>query len=524
MNLDALPDDILLLIWDRLAEGPLGEVAMFPHTIRAPLLRACRRFYRLFLPHLYKHYRFQQSIIPLRSGYIIPPSIPTFTQFVLRNRVVRASIQKLDAGSWFVGQASYDKPGVIPALVERGLALACIPADDVAHWRRALLLGHDDLWISLLLILLPNLRSLQLKIPGMIPEERTYLEDIVERVLDRRIPTKALHQLTHLHVSFDFPCHNIHLSRFIPWTQLPSIRYFRMSAALDNFEGRKLFVPPPKPSGLTHIDLFASNCINSLTNLLTACKRLESFKYNHHDQLVWDSQFHITMRSHAEVPREQWISPEEHDTMMWLAGESILDPPRFYDALFKHRSTLRTLWLTLTPNVSKQDEDRPSSRGSPKLLGSLSEFTALTQLRVRLHNLLEFPHDDVTLPPVTPLLDLLPSSLESVLIEECPRPSLSVVIEQLRSLVKHRYSHFPHLKKLIIQQPAHESNQTPHPLPVVMPGSATDVTLGLSANKWADLDIEPSVYLALLDLKRDFDQVGVKFVVVDKNEWRFRFI
>jgi hypothetical protein len=80
--------------------------------------------------------------------------------------------------------------------------------------------------------------------------------------------------------------------------------------------------------------------------------------------------------------------------------------------------------------------------------GSLVDFTALKEVRVRLPNLLDIRYQNE---PTTPLMECLPSSLETLYIEECEERYLGMLVSQLQAVIKNRRTRFPQLRRVDIE-------------------------------------------------------------------------
>ena len=151
-----------------------------------------------------------------------------------------------------------------------------------------------------------------------------------------------------------------------------------------------------------------------MESLIASCSSLKTFKYQHSDS-------HL----HAEG----------------------YQPSAFYRSLAGSKDTLQTLWLdtcghhlpfTITGANETHDE----------WFGSLAEFTALKDMRIRLPNLLDVRYQPE---PSTPLPEILPQSLESLFIEGCKENSVPMLLRQVQMLVNKRKSQFPSLQRVDIE-------------------------------------------------------------------------
>ncbi|PWY67934.1 hypothetical protein BO70DRAFT_417662 [Aspergillus heteromorphus CBS 117.55] len=504
MALLTLPNEILLQIWDE-----LGIESDFPYADQASLLRVCRQSYNLFMPVLYKKFK-----VGMRGL----ATIQSFTQLILRNQDIASSVQKVSVECWGFGKTSTEILGMNPVLIRERLGTLCLPPNEELPWMVALFLGQDDAWLAILLLHLPNLRSLRMKTCHLPDDTCTYSDRAAQGIAAQRIPLNSLQHLTNLDINL---AHNPHLPWFLsnafPWVRLPSMRRLRVTSAMDSYDERDLVIPPIGPSGVTHIKIDSSNCINTLASLITSCETLKSFKYDHQDGLVRHPVIYTTSD-------REWTSTEVHNYKLWRRRQGILDPSLFYSALFNRRSTLQTLWITLASDSWRYPSLHSTRECPAQILGSLREFKALTQLRIRLQNLLEFPDGDVGRTPVTSLLDTLPDSIEYVFIQECARPSLPMLIDELQPLAAAGNSHLPHLRQLVIQQPSHEQDRLTYSHPTGQLYDPREVMEAMDGNRKAEVDIELHVYRGLMYLRKALEDMGVDFVVLDKSDWRLKFL
>ncbi|KAJ5657398.1 uncharacterized protein N7484_001047 [Penicillium longicatenatum] len=201
----------------------------------------------------------------------------------------------------------------------------------------------------------------------------------------------------------------------MPFFQLPSLRGFSANNLID--PSYLVDAENNEPTGfstITDIDLRESCANDGMHTLISSCTALKSFKYQHSD----------------------------------LPLESIgYRPDRLYHALSRHKETLEVLWLDhhgthYSYTAGGLNQTRES------WIGSLADFTALQELRIPLHNLLDIQHKSS---PTTPLFDCLPPSLESLYIEGCKEHQFSMLVLQLDAVFMNGDIRFPNLQRVEVE-------------------------------------------------------------------------
>ncbi|OJJ84489.1 uncharacterized protein ASPGLDRAFT_73976 [Aspergillus glaucus CBS 516.65] len=403
-----LPDDVLLLIGDFLED----------HRDRYNLVFVCRRFHDLFLRLAYRAASLK-SCQHLRS----------FLGSILRRPELAWAVRVLHFDHW---QDKQSTGHVNIANEERPLLTDWtrdISQSDEEHaqWEQDLQYGVSDAWIALLLPLVSNLRQLRL----IYPRHNTYLDRTLYRAVNGECPAfRSLQEvsLSHLEDDADDTKGNYLPSQILPFFQLPLMHTLSADMVLESDSAQEARGSPPSnpltdsPSSISEITLNASNGSKGMQSLIASCSSLKSFKYQHSDS-------HL----HAEG----------------------YQPSAFYHSLAGKRNTLETLWLDncgqhLPFTIAGANETHD------EWFGSLTEFTALKDMRIRLPNLLDVRYQ---LDPSTPLPDILPHSLESLYIEGCKENTLSMLLNQVRMVLGRRTSRFPALRRVDIEGFFHDEEE-----------------------------------------------------------------
>lgn len=403
-----LPDDALLLIGDFLED----------HQDRYNLVFVCRRFHDLFLPLAYRAASFKSC-----------QHLQSFLGSILRRPELAGAVRVLNFDRW------QDKPStghVEIANEERPLLIDWarnISQSDEEHaqWGQDLQHGVSEAWIALLLPLVNNLRQLRL----VYPKHNNYLDRTLYRAVNGERPAfRSLQEVSLSHLEDDADdTKGTHLpSQILPFFQLPVMRTLSADMVLESDSAQEAWGLPSSrplvgsPSPISEITLNASNGSKGMESLIASCSSLRTLKYQHSDS-------HL----HAEG----------------------YQPAAFYRSLAGSRNTLETLWLDncghhLPFTIAGANETHD------EWFGSLTEFTALKDMRIRLPNLLDVRYQ---LEPSTTLPDILPYSLESLYIEGCKENTLSMLLNQVRMVLGQRTSRFPALRRVDIEGFFHDEEE-----------------------------------------------------------------
>lgn len=420
-----LSNDVLLMVGEHLDQ----------HEDRWNLIFVSRHFHDLFLPLVYRK-------APLHNWR----GSKAFLNAVTKRPSLANAVRELDLSGWQsepISDAERDEIQNSAALKELVKGTAHTD-EEITQWGEALGKGLGDAWIALLLPLLTQLRLLQLAYATHTP----FLGSVMQRAIRREKPfhTEAFRHLQEvsLHHRNEIDTSESQAMAeggtqppsadlLMPFFQLPSMRAVYADSVIDpssitsdvyndNDEGEDETdgdseVSEKSPSGLspiTEIDLRASSGNHGMESLVASCADLKSFKYQHSDSHVHSQGY---------------------------------QPSAFYRSLTRSKDTLHTLWLDhygdhypFTAAGLNQTHD--------EWFGSLADFTALREVRIRLPNLLNIRYQPE---PPTPLVNCLPQSLETLYIEGCEERHLSILASQLQTVLKHRQSKAPHLQRLDIE-------------------------------------------------------------------------
>ncbi|KAE8146780.1 hypothetical protein BDV25DRAFT_161747 [Aspergillus avenaceus] len=207
-------------------------------------------------------------------------------------------------------------------------------------------------------------------------------------------------------------------SQILPFFQLPSMRMLIADSVIESGssqdEPQAIDIPAIGPSPISEITLNSSNGSRGMESLISSCSSLKSFKYQHSDSHLLAEGFR---------------------------------PSAFYRSLAGSKNSLQTLWLDnygthLPFTIAGVNETHD------EWFGSLADFTALKDIRIRLPNLLDVRYQPE---PSTALVDILPSSVESLYVEGCKENGLGMLIGQLKTVLNKRQTRFSRLRRLDIE-------------------------------------------------------------------------
>ncbi|KAJ5179981.1 hypothetical protein N7492_003191 [Penicillium capsulatum] len=393
-----LPNDILLLIGEQL-----------PHRAdRWSLIFVSRHFHELFLPSLYRCIHFH-NWIAARSFFLSITTRPTLA----------SAVRELDVSGWQPELTSDTEREDLRKWnpMRQAIQIYSHSVEEQVQWEDDLVKGLGDAWIALILPMLNQLRRVHLDLSAHTP--------ILERVIKRAVfRERHSHTQTMLRYLRDVSLHrrddidhpdarrkssnnqdSAGSAVLLSFFHLPSVRTIVASSVMDpsSVEGLEHTIENPRArvSPITEIDLRASSGNQGMEALIAPCANLLSFKYQHSDTHVLSQGY---------------------------------QPTAFHRALAGSKETLHTLWLdhygdhyAFTAAGLNQSHD--------EWFGSLAEFTALRELRIRLPNLLDIRYQSE---PSMSLVEVLPSSLETLFIEGCEERHMTMLGAQLQAVIKSR--------------------------------------------------------------------------------------
>lgn len=410
-----LPNDVLLLVGEQLDD----------HADRWNLIFVSQHFHDLFLSLVYRTVRLNHW----RDAY-------SFICAITKRPSLARVVRELDLSHWRrepIPQADWDvlqRSSILKNRVE----VSSYSQDETAQWMKHLAKGRGDTWIALTLPLLSQIRQLHL----IYSTPSICLNRIMQRAINNERPFQSQPAFQHLcKVSLhhqedpDRPTaqentengpHGNQSALLLSFFELPSMRSVVANSVVDptsisidpDLEIEETETLCVGPSSITEIDLRRSSGNHGMEALIASCADLKSFKYQHSDS-------HLTSNGYQ--------------------------PAALYRSLTRSKRSLQTLWLDhygdhypFTSAGLNQTHD--------EWFGSLADFSALREIRIRLPNLLDIRYQSE---PTTPLINSLPRSLEILYIEGCEERHMGMLASQLRIVVRNRRSRFPHLRRLDIE-------------------------------------------------------------------------
>ncbi|CAG7921581.1 unnamed protein product [Penicillium olsonii] len=404
----ALPNDVLLLIGEELQTDRWNLVCVSTH------------FHDLYLPLLYR----KVSLRDWRDAV-------SFLYAILKRPSLAPAVRELDLTKWRAATVSEHEREEIAknTPLKEWVSFISHSQTEIDQSIWSLGQGSSDAWIAIILPLLTQLRELRLVYATSSP----HLDRIMQRVVTGEKPFSDQPAFRHLHrVALH---HREDLDRdtesqesspsglLLPFFQLPSVRTITANSVVDkapvDTDSTGSESPRAGSSSVTEIDLHASSGNHGMEVLIASCAELKSFKYQHSDA-------HVLSHGYR--------------------------PSAFHRSLSNSKTTLKTLWLDnygnhypFTAAGLNQSHD--------EWFGPLADFTALREVRIRLTNLLDIRYQSE---PAIPLLDCLPSSLETLYIEGCEARHFGMLVSQLQAVVKNRRGRFPHLQRVDIEGAFHD--------------------------------------------------------------------
>ena len=170
------------------------------------------------------------------------------------------------------------------SLLKRALSTIVLP-EKLELWIQELRTGHDDLVISLLLVLLPNMTSLVLQNPDDFSFRSIHLKEVVKRIKSDCIAgLQTLGRLQQIDLSFDTleDWHKVDLLALL--ATIPSLKSLYSQYLITFGNAYDFSCLLPGPSNIT--DLGFKRCrfsLGELGGLLQGMKALKKFRYIHED-------------------------------------------------------------------------------------------------------------------------------------------------------------------------------------------------------------------------------------------------
>lgn len=406
--LSTLPHEILVAISDHL------------DTCRdiSSLAKCCRRFHHLFHPQIYESLEFSGS-----SWWSISRLIRT----LIENPSRAQHVSSLSLGYGSALEHGTEEGAIYEAdILDPALERVCCSREERLDWSQKLQDADDpDPWQALLLTLLPSLQ--QLNILFEWPAE--YTHRVLRRAALRSHPFDNIPllfpDLREVSVDWWDTVNGVQSSSVLPFFRFPSVTSISGSMIIDDGEdiadtepASSSSSPASGYSSVTAIDFDASNSGLGFPKLLNACAKLEHFSYLHADGAVGDSDF---------------------------------NPPVFFESLVRHKDSLQTLTLLFDTAAGHHPLGAESENA---FLGSLRGFTSLRTIQLRAPNVLDVGDQRGALR--TPLMEVLPSPLESLCLEDAGDCDIKLLLSQLEEVVGNARTTVPHLTSVEIAGRLHE--------------------------------------------------------------------
>ena len=398
-----LPEDIIIIILRYLRQREPGDVGYRP--LRTHLVRFClvskffvpatrRRLYASFWcdrpKETWRIRAFLRTVIanPLLASYVVS----------LKLNAWRAWVR--DSDEWDSGYDDDRKYSPGRNRGDRGLfqkAIQHLALSDKTFWRSAVRKDVDEVYLALLLLLLPNLRKLELSLPLRF--------DILTKALHHatllrplHVPLASLQKIENVGCWFRRNVAQGDISELAPFFRLPRMKGFRA--------GSDLVSSKPWPQLPQH---------TALEYLRLGCRDLQP------ETLGSMLLGLVSLRVFVFEP--------------YLLGDHILfHPQRFGSALINAAASLRD--ISITPQYWYH--------GDGTLLGSFRSFTQLKCLTTELRWLLGDARS-------VRLVDILPPSLERLALALCKFDSpihYGPVVSQFKELVDIKPTVMPNLRTI----------------------------------------------------------------------------
>ncbi|EAW14405.1 uncharacterized protein ACLA_074420 [Aspergillus clavatus NRRL 1] len=465
----SLPNDILLLVGEFLED----------HQDRYNLLFVCNRFCGLFRRLVYRHAALKNC-----------DQIRAFLTAILPHPELARAVRSLDFDQWqlkpatSVPQAGGSRCKDDMVLFRDWAREISQSEEEYVRWEQDLLHDVEEAWIALLLPLVRNVKRLRL----VYPKQNVYLDRTMQRAVRGEKPfhlqpaLRSLQEVSlgHLEREDDDAQGTFVPSQIAPFFQFPSLRVITAESVIESASTQEDEDQSPMDagplSGISEIVLNSSSGANGMNGLLAACASLTTFKYQHSD---------------AQLLSEGYR------------------PSAFCRSLARsrHRHTLRTLWLD-TCGHHLPFTIAGANMTHDEWFGSLADFPALQNLRIRLPNLVDIRYQAE---PSVPLTEILPAGLESLYVEGCKETALGMLVAQLKLVLGKRGSRFRGLKRLEIEGLFHDEEDSED-----SSGSGGSAPAGNETLTLTDSVIRPRVYGMVEPLRTACAEAGVELFVRDR--------
>lgn len=272
----ALPDDLLYLLGKTVTKGDLCR-----------LVRLNRHFHDLLIPALYRSIEVDQ--------YAVLPVAKTLVGNEQLSLHVRTLSLGVLPGWWDADRPQSIRPrlSIRPAIDKAGNAVLIPRAVEVmrkitrsAHeefqWKEDLMGDHQDALAAILLLLLGDLRKLQLK----ISDAYRYIRIVISRATALHFPQLEVVRTLERQMGAFTKVHWV-----APFFAFPAMREFA-SSGLADVRGKRPLRLGTVSSSITHLTLERSMLTASVLRvLLSSCLNLQYLKYDH--RAMANEPFHM---------------------------------------------------------------------------------------------------------------------------------------------------------------------------------------------------------------------------------------
>lgn len=409
-----LPEDLIILILRYLRQREPGDLGYRP--LRTNLVRLClvsRSFVPATRRTLYASFWCDQQKETWRIRAFLRTVIanPLLASYVVGLKLNAWRAWNRDSDEWDSGYDDDRKYSPVQNRNDRKLfqkAIHHLALSDKTFWRSAVRKDVDEVYLALLLLLLPNLRKLELGLPLRF--------DILEKALHHatllrplHVPLASLQKLENVGCWFRGNVAQGDINELAPFFRLPCLRKIRAGAQLVSSK--------PWPQVPQHPTL---NCLR------LRCHDIQPEALG--------SMLH-------GLPSLREFAFEPFSLFEYI----LFHPQRFGSALMNAAASLREICIT----------HENLYRGDGTLLGSFRSFTQLKCLRTELRWLLGDARS-------VRLVDILPPSLEKLSLTGSESDGLSYrygldkpspvrygpVVAQFRELVDAKPSVMPNLRSI----------------------------------------------------------------------------
>ncbi|BCS21911.1 uncharacterized protein APUU_30136S [Aspergillus puulaauensis] len=359
-------------------------------------------------------------------------NIALCAQVLQRNPRLRPLVQELHCP--FLHSREDDESGFYNRALFHELLQSFTDTDnELVAWEKKLDEMDCFAWLAVLLVLLPNLRLLDLEWTwcGVATETTVWaVSRIASKSPQGSLPLQKLQKVSTRASDMN---DRFSIKHFIPFLTLPSMQALHLDGCIDidtpDDRGDVFEIPlelRPGISPIRELSLQESNFDNGLRELIPAFAQLERFEYQH-TNIAEVNENHRNYRCH-----------------------------NFRDALLCQKRSLRELRLNdvgVTKSIgieefSDEYSDYIQESKAQDWFGSLVEFIVLKELRMPVYNLLGSV--DGSEPSIS-LDKILPPSLETLVLTKVDFTDYSMIEGQLWRLLAARHQQFPSLRKILLQ-------------------------------------------------------------------------